>query len=183
MRTKIRARLHLAVFALIVLMLLLGIGADSVLAGSVHFNKSNPPTFTKAPTPLQLTASGTIYGLGNGDVLVTLDAKGTANLLCTNPGGSSKVPGQNPNFSASGAGSIPASQVKNGHASFTVTTKLPTSPVPGAPDCPNSGWTETITSITWTSARIRVYQPCTGPDPTGCTLVLDQTFTGPPFPF
>ncbi len=175
--------LRLAGFTLVALMLMLTFGAEGVFAGKVHFNKSSPPTFTKSPTPLQLTAAGTIYGLGNGDVLVTLDASGTANLLCTNPGGSSKVPGQNPNFTASGSGSIPASDVKNGHASFSVTTRLPTSPVAGAPDCPNSGWTETITSITWTSARIRVYQPCAGPLPTGCPLVLDQTFNGKPFPF
>jgi len=181
MHIKMSRPVRLAAFALTVLMLLLGIGADSVLAGNVHFNQQ--PTFTKAPTPLQLTAAGTIYGLGNGDVLVTLNATGTANLQCTNPGGSTKVPGQNPNFSASGSASIPASQVKNGHASFTVTTNPPTSPVPNAPDCPNSGWTETITSITWTSARIRVYQPCVGPDPTGCPLVLDQTFNQSPFPF
>jgi hypothetical protein len=157
-----------------------GMTATAAFAGNVHFLKKSPPTFTKSG--LTLTAAGTIYGLGNGDVLVTLDASGTANTLCTNPGGSSKVPGQNPNFSASGSGSIPASNIINGHADFSVTTNPPASPVAGAPDCPNSSWTETITSITWTSATIRVYQPCTGPTPAGCPLVLEQTFSGSPFP-
>lgn len=175
-----------AAFATLTLLLVVSISTTGALAGKVHFNKSNPPTFTKAPTPLQLTAAGTIYGLGNGDVVVTLDATGIANLLCTNPGGSSKVPGQNPNFSASASGSFPASDIKNGHLDFSVTTNLPASPVPGAPDCPNSSWTETITSITWTSATINVYQPCTDtvtPAATCGAPVLTQTFTGSPFPF
>jgi|MudIll2142460700_1097286.scaffolds.fasta_scaffold567300_1 hypothetical protein len=155
---------------LLVVVMVLALSTSVAFAGKVHFNKSNPPTFT-ANDDLTLTATGTVYGLGNGDVLITLDAQGTANLLCTNPGGSSKVPGQNPNFSASGSGSFPASEIKNGHLDFTVTTNPPQSPVPGAPDCPNSGWTETITSITWTSATINVYQ--------FGELQLSQTFSIP----
>ncbi len=167
--------LRRGVNAILSSLVVLSITTSVVFAGNVHFLKNKPPVFTGGD--LTLTAAGTIYGLGNGNVLVTLDATGTANLLCANPGGSSKVPGQNPNFTAGGAGSIPASSIHNGHASFTVTTAPPESPVPGAPDCPNPGWTETITSITWTSATISVYQPCSGPDPTSCPLVLRQTFS------
>jgi hypothetical protein len=158
-----------ALMTLLVVMVMVSISTGVAFAGKVHFNKSNPPTFTSSA--LTLTASGTIYGLGNGDVLVTLDAQGIANLLCTNPGGSEKVPGQNPAFSASGSGSYPASEIKNGHLDFSVTTNPPVSPVPGAPDCPNPGWTETITSITWTSATITVEQ--------FGVVVLSQTFSIP----
>ena len=160
------------------------VATGAALAANAHFKKGSP-VFTSNTSALTLSASGVIAGLGNGDIVVRLDGSGTANLLCTNPGGSSKVPGQNPNFSASGAGAVPASAVKNGNASFGVTTNPPESPVPGAPDCPNAGWTETITSITWTSARIRVFQPCTDtvtPEVTCGQPVLDQTFSGPPFP-
>jgi hypothetical protein len=158
--------------------------ASVTFAANVHFNKSKPPTFTADKSALTLTAAGTIYGLGEGDVVVGLDATGTANTLCTNPGGSSKVPGQNPNFTASGSAAVPAGSIINGHTSFSVTTNPPASPVPGAPECPNSSWTETITGVTWTSARIRVWQPCTDTvTPTNCDPpVLDQTFTGSPFP-
>ncbi len=154
---------------LVVALLITSLSTGVAFAGNVHFNKSNPPTFTSSG--LTLTANGTIYGLGFGDVLVILDARGTANLLCTNPGGSSKVPGQNPNFEASGSGSFPASEIKNGHLDFSVTTNPPQSPIPGAPDCPNSGWTETISSITWTSATITVEQ--------FGAVVLQQTFSIP----
>lgn len=167
MNTITKHTIQRTLMTLVVVMLIAGLSTGVAFAGNVHFNKA--PTFTSSA--LTLTASGTIYGLGNGDVLITLDASGTASLLCTNPGGSSKVPGQNPNFSASGSGSFPASDIKNGHLSFSVTTNPPQSPIPGAPDCPNSGWTETITSITWTSATITVYQ--------SGVVVLQQTFSIP----
>jgi hypothetical protein len=166
------------------LLALFGLTATAAFAANAHF-KHGSPVFSADKSALTLSASGEIAGLGNGDIVVKLDGSGTANLLCTNPGGSSKVPGQNPNFSASGSGAVPASAVKNGNASFGVTTNPPASPIPGAPECPNSGWTETITGITWTSARIRVFQPCTdvvSPETTCGTPVLDQTFTGSPFP-
>lgn len=166
MNIKIKHRMPRILATIITVLLVVSFAPGVAYAGKVHFNKSNPPTFTS--NGLTLTASGTVYGLGFGDVLVVLNASGDANLLCTNPGGSSKVPGQNPNFSASGSGSFPASEIKNGHLSFSVTTNPPESPVPGAPDCPNSGWTETITSITWTSAEIIIYQ--------FGQVVLDQTF-------
>src|SRR6266496_1171908 len=156
MYTKIRKPLRRAVFVMLTLLLVFSMSITA-LAASAHF-KHGSPVFTANKSNLTLTASGALAGLGNGDIVVAVDASGTANLLCTNPGGSSKVPGQNPNFTASGTGIVPAGSVKNGNASFSVTTSPPASPIPGAPDCPNSGWTETITSIIWTSARIRVWQ-------------------------
>ncbi|TMF81293.1 MAG: hypothetical protein E6I11_16945 [Chloroflexi bacterium] len=159
---------------------LVAISTSGVLAGNVHFNKSNPPTFTD--NGLTLTASGTIYGLGNGDVVVVLTATATPTATCTNPGGSSKVPGQNPAaVTVTGTQGIPGSSIINGHTPFNVTTATPTSPVPGAPACPNSSWTETITDMSWTSATITVYQPCDGdPVANNCTVVLTKTFTFSP---
>jgi hypothetical protein len=76
-----------------------------------------------------------------------------------------------------GAQAIPGSEVKNGNVSFNVTTAAPTSPVPGAPDCPNPQWTERITDVTFTSATVTVYQPCTDTSPPiDCTIVLQRTF-------
>src|SRR5205814_5469368 len=93
---------------------------------------------------------------------------------CCTPGGSCKVPGQNPApITVSGSESIPASEVKNGNVTFSVTTSGPTSPVPGAPDCPNASWRETITDMAFTSATVTVMQ-------SGSTvLTLHCTFSSP----
>ncbi len=158
---------------------IVGMSASGVLAGNVHFNKSNPPSFTD--NGLTLTASGTIYGLGSGDVQVVLTATAIPTATCTNPGGSSKVPGQNPaSVTVTGGEAIPSGSIINGHTSFSVTTQPPTSPIPGAPACPNSSWTETITDMSWTSATLQVYQPCSTADVSACPLVLTQTFTFSP---
>lgn len=157
MNPKARHALGRLASVVVIALLMMAMITTVAFGGNVHFNNKKGPTFTFGD--LTLTASGTIYGLGYGDVWITLDATGIANTLCTNPGGSSKVPGQNPNFSTSGSVTIPAGEVKNGHVSFSVTTEPPESPIPGAPDCPNPGWTETITSITWTNATIIIQQP------------------------
>ena len=43
--------------------------------------------------------------------------------------------------------------------SFSVTTEPLVSPVSGAPSCPKSMWTETITDVSFTSAKVTVQQP------------------------
>jgi len=127
------------------------------LASNVHFKAKSGPTFTD--NGLTLTASGGLTGLGNGDVLIVLSASANPTGQCCTPGGSCKVPGQNPApVQVTGSQAIPASEVKNGNVSFSVTTQPPTSPIPGAPDCPNSSWTESITDMAFTSGTITVMQ-------------------------
>ncbi len=129
------------------------------LAASVHLKPPNQnPSFTD--NGLTLTASGNLAGLGFGDVLVNIAATANPTALCTNPGDQSKVPGQNPApVEVTGSVSIPATEIKNGNTPFKVTTNPPLTPVPGAPDCPNPSWTETITDMAFTSATITVEQP------------------------
>jgi len=115
------------------------------------------PSFTD--NGLTLTARGSLVGLGNGDILVTLRATGNVTATCQNRGGN-QPPGQNPApVTLTGVDSIPAAEIKNGTVRFTVTTSAPTSPIPGAPDCPNPNFTETITDVQFTSATITVEQP------------------------
>jgi len=142
--------------------------ATPALAANAHF-KHGSPVFTDQG--LVLNATGTLTGLGNGDILVVVSATGVPHGVCTNPAGQTQPPGQNPaEVTLTGTQSIPASAVKNGNASFNVTTSAPSSPIPGAPGCPNSKWSETITDVAFTSATITVYQPYP-------TVVLSQTFT------
>src|SRR5712691_11235400 len=119
----------------------------TALAQNVHFKPTNSaPSFFD--NGLTLTASGFLAGLGNQDILVELFASAQATATCTNPAGVNQPPGRNPApATVAGQQPIPSTEVKNGTVSFSVTTRPPTSPIPGAPDCPNSGWTETITDL------------------------------------
>jgi hypothetical protein len=131
------------------LVLLLG---TTAYASSVHLKPPNSsPSFTDLG--LDLRATGTLAGLGNGDILVNLTAQANATATCTNPSGTGQQPpGQNPaRVTVSGSQAIPDSQIKNGTVSFRVTTSDPTTPIPGAPGCPNSSWTEDITDLSFTS--------------------------------
>lgn len=147
--------------------------AGPATASNVHFKGKSGPSFTD--NGLTLTTSGALTGLGNQDVVLTLTAKGNPTATCTNPSGKNQPPGQNPApVTLTGSQSIPQSEIKNGNVSFRVTTQGPVSPVPGAPDCPNRQWTETITDVAFTSAFLRVEQPA------GTTvLTADCTFKSP----
>jgi hypothetical protein len=148
----------------ITLVSLLAIGlmaAPIALGSSVHLKggRNAEPAFTD--NGLTLTGSGALSGLGNGDVLVTLTATANPTATCGNPGGNTwEAPGQNPaEVTVTGSVSLPESEIKNGNTPFSVTTDAPTTPVPGAPDCPNSAWTEIIVDMAFTSATITVEQP------------------------
>src|SRR5262249_38502261 len=87
---------------------------------------------------------------------------------CTNPAGENRPPGQNPAaVTVSGSEAIPAGEIKNGTTPFAVETVAPPTLVPGAPGCPNTQWTETITDLSFPAATVAVEQP---PGPTVLTV-------------
>jgi hypothetical protein len=151
---------------------LLALTASLTLAGNVHLKGGEGGGFTNSFSPLTMTTSGALAGLGNGDVLVFLVAVGQPNALCSNPGQSPRPPGQNPaQVVLTGVQAIPDSQIKNGSVAFDVRTAEPSpNPITGAPECPNPQWTERITNVAFTSAILTVEQPAG-------TVVLRTTCT------
>jgi len=144
-------------------LLVVGITATAALAGNVHFNPGTGPFFTD--NGLTLTESGTVYGLGNGDLRATIVATVNVTATCTNPSGKQKPPGHNPaSVSVSGSSIIPGSEVDNGHGFFSVTTAVPFPPSGIVPStdpqfsCPNSSWTEQVTGVAFVTVTLTLLQ-------------------------
>jgi len=81
-----------------------------------------------------------------------------------------------------GSTAVPASDIKNGNVTITTQTNPPTTPIAGAPDCPNANWTENITDLAFTSATITVFQDSNKNgvfDPGELVLTVSCTFNSP----
>jgi hypothetical protein len=156
---------------IIVLVVSFGICSAAAIAANVHLKGGANAEVVFNDGGLTLTGSGALAGLGNGDVLVIISATANPTGQCCNPSGGCKVPGQNPApVNVTGSESIPASEIKNGSVSFAVTTDPPQTPIAGAPDCPNSSWTENILNMSFTSATITVMQGGQTVFTTSCTI-------------
>jgi hypothetical protein len=124
---------------------------------------ADSPHYRRGPSVVDngftATATGTLTGLGNGDVIVTLsfpDATGTT--ICTNQGGT-EAPGQNPAVPAATSGSVFIDNPKNGTLSFTVTTSPPPDPSAQAAGCPNGKtWTASFDNITFGNGTLTIQQ-------------------------
>jgi hypothetical protein len=136
-------------FSLIALLIVLA--PVVALAQNVHFTRG--PTCTDNGTTV--TCSGTVAGLGNGDVTVITNATGTATTICTNPG-DNVAPGQTSTVTPTGSVTLPTA--KNGSLRFSVTTQEPADPTAAEAGCPNNKWTAEITDVTFTSVTLTLIQ-------------------------
>jgi hypothetical protein len=137
---------------------IVGLSAGEAFATSAHLKGRNPVVFTDQG--LILSTQVSYAGLGNFTTLQSVSATANPTSDCVNPGnGVHRPPGQNPAEAVvTGSTPVPKSDIKNGNVTISTVTNLPTTPIPGAPDCPNAGWTENITDMAFTSATITVLQ-------------------------
>jgi hypothetical protein len=134
--------------------------ATPASAASPHFKNFRDPVFTDRG--LVLNATGALAGLGEGDLTVVLTAHGVASVECTNHGGN-VAPGQDTSVTTSGT--VSGIEVKNGNASFSVTTDAP---VVSNDLCPNPLWSAAAVDVDFSSATLDFFQ--------GGVLVLSASF-------
>jgi hypothetical protein len=144
--------------AQLVAALVVAVFPAATLAQNAHLKGRNPVLFVD--NGLTLTATVTYAGLGNFDTLQNVSARAQPTAACINPGtGEHQPAGQNPaEVDVTGSTAVPAGDIKNGNVSIATTTTAPTTPIAGAPDCPNPNWTEVITDMALTSATITLFQ-------------------------
>lgn len=152
-------------------LLLLGAMATPAWAQNPHFVASNPAVFTDLGTQLQVT--GTIAGLGEEPLEVTVVADAVADVECFNPGASTgPVPGQSQTLTIEGTTGevLPDRRGRFVLSAGTLVTEEPE--VTGAEACPNPRWTADVTDVTFSNIQVFVEQPI------GTEPVLIASFEG-----
>ena len=117
--------------------------------------------FTFIDNGLSLEATGALTGLEDQGAEVVLEATGTPRMSCINPSGH-QPRGQNKpkkgHVTLTGSQTIPAGEIRNGNATFDLTTTTATERTARELGCPNNKWSATITDVSFTSATISVLQ-------------------------
>ncbi len=135
------------IMAISLLFVLAGILTSVVLGQNAHYKAKGGPNCVD--NGLTATCTGTVTGLGNFNVEVTLSASASGPTVCTNPGGN-EAAGQNPanNVPVSGSLVIPADSIKNGNLSFSVAT--------------NGNWTARYSDLSFTNGTLTIFQDLNG---------------------
>jgi hypothetical protein len=127
--------------------LIVTVTAAVVFAASPHYKRGGQPVCTVSGATVTCS-TGTVAGLGNFDVVVSISFTASQNQLCHAPGASGQTAqGQNP-ATASGGSSleISADQIKNGTLvvpAISATAAVTASSAEEA-GCPNPNWTVTL---------------------------------------
>ena len=164
----------------VIVLLVAGTTAAAALAASPHFKKGGSPTCTISgggTSSTSTTCTGSLTGLGGGDVVLETTVSGFAVYQCQN-GGGNIAPGQNrvlvgPSTTPT---TIPGSEVKNGNLTFTTQPaelSAPSTVSGSAAGCPNANWTGVNPQLTLTSITLKISQggqllfTCTASNPNG----------------
>lgn len=156
MSTKTRvSRLLVALFV--------SVTAAAVIAASPHYKRGGEPVCTiNTTTGTATCSSGTVAGLGNDDVQVSISLAASAGTFCQNPGNGNVVPGQNPATAVgTSTQNFSGDQIKNGTLTipaFSVTVTVAT-PTAAAAGCPNDNWIVTLGTVTYGPGFYAFYQP------------------------
>jgi hypothetical protein len=135
----------------------------ALLAASPHYKRGGQPVCTISGATVTCS-TGTVAGLGNFDVEVSIFFTASQNQLCHAPGASGQTAqGQNPATGSGGAGiSIPKGDIKNGTLivpSISATAVITASTAEGA-GCPNPNWTVTLDGpVTISGGVYNFYSP------------------------
>ena len=155
------------------------ITAPTATAASPHFKKGGTPvcTVSTSGSTSSTMCSGSLAGLGNGDVDLNTTVSGFAVYQCQNGGGNT-APGQNKVLvgPVTAPTHIPGTEIKNGNLAFTTNPAVLSAPstVTGAEaGCPNPHWTGVNPTLTVTNITLTISQggtllfTCTASNPNG----------------
>jgi hypothetical protein len=157
-----------------------GLSASAALAASPHFKHGGTPVCTisgSGTNETSTTCTGSLTGLGGGDVTIEVTTSGFAVYQCQNHGGQT-APGQNrvlegPSTTPT---TISGDEIKNGNLTFTTDpAELSAADMVSgsAAGCPGTNWTGVNPSLTLTSIELSITQggntfyDCTVSDPNG----------------
>jgi hypothetical protein len=173
-------RLRIRVLVSSLAVALFGALSAAALAASPHFKHGGEPVCTVAgggTNSTSTTCTGSLTGLGGGDVTIDTTVSGSAVYQCQNNGGQI-APGQNRVLvgPATTPTMISGDEIKNGNLTFTTNpATLSAQPtVSGsAAGCPNGNWTGVNPSLILTSISMTIAQggttlfTCTASNPNG----------------
>jgi hypothetical protein len=176
------------------LIFLLAMGSSLAVVQAAHFlPQTGAPrcTVTLTTNPdgsisTTVSCTGTLAGLGNGDLLITTSVSGFALYTCENKGGN-QAAGINKVLEGPSVTPTPISgdEIKNGRLTFTTDPNTLTADptVSGATaGCPNGNWTGVDPQVTATGITLTVDQPV-GTRILTCTATNSAGFSTGTFQF
>jgi hypothetical protein len=158
-------RIHTRVLVAGLAVALFGSLSAVALGASPHFKHGGEPVCTisgSGTNSTSTTCTGSLTGLGGGDVTINTTVSGFAVYQCQNNGGQI-APGQNkvlvgPSTTPT---TIPGNEIKNGNLTFTTnpaTLSAPSTVTGAQAGCPNANWTGVNPSLTLTSISMTIEQ-------------------------